>query len=133
MTLLHTICYSDSTPPNLPQPTPFGPLVPSNTKCCIARLRRGGGQLGHGHAGHVAQPDDLPSLPLLLCPGPGAPARHHALLRRPSTATVELDDDTGRTTRAQNTPRRRSCRAHARHGQALDTRRATTSRSPWPR
>jgi hypothetical protein len=111
MALLHTIANSDSTPSNLPQPTPLCPLVPSNTKCCIAMLRRGGGQLGHGHAGHVAQPDSLPSLPLHLCPGPSATARHRALLRHPSTSTVELDDDNGRRSRAQISSGRRSRRA----------------------
>jgi hypothetical protein len=97
MALLHTIANSDSTPSNLPQPTPLCPLVPSNTKCCLAMLRRGGGQLGHGHAGHVAQPDSLPSLPLLLCPGHHATARHHisyATLAPPwSSSTMTMAGD----------------------------------------
>ena len=57
-------------------------------------LRRGGGQLGHGHAGHGAQPDKLPLSPLLPCPGHLATARHrisYATLAPPrssSTTTV---------------------------------------------
>jgi hypothetical protein len=109
------------------------PLVPSNPKWCIVMLRRGGEQLGHGHAGHVAEPDDLPSLPLHPCPGHCATARHrvpYSTLAPPwsSSSTTPAGQ------RAPSTrPGRRSCRTHARPGHAQYTRRATTSLTPWTR
>ncbi|KAK1607092.1 hypothetical protein QYE76_030765 [Lolium multiflorum] len=68
------------------------------------------------------------------CSPPLAPAhtRHRTLLHHPSTALVE-EEPTTPETRAQNRPGCRSRRDHARHGRALATRRAATSRSPWPR
>ncbi|KAK1650683.1 hypothetical protein QYE76_068488 [Lolium multiflorum] len=55
----------------------------------------------HGHAGHAAQPDNLPLSSFTLCPGHRAIDRHRTSLVPPSTALVEEELDNARTTRAQ--------------------------------
>ena len=44
----------------------------------------------------------LPLFPLLSTSGPGAQTRHHASLNHPSPSSVEENDDSRRTKRAQN-------------------------------
>jgi hypothetical protein len=73
----------------------------------------------------------LPLSSFLHSSGPGAQARHHASLHHPSPSSVEVNDDSRRTTRAQNgigMPRTsRACPPQT----SLDTRRTATSRRSW--
>jgi hypothetical protein len=96
-------------------------------------LRERESKLGHGHAGHVPELVELPLLSLLLCPAHLAIARHLAPLRRLAPAVVEEEHRTGQTSTRPWRPGRRSRRACAHRGHVLATRRATISRSPWPR
>lgn len=75
------------------------------------------------HAGHVL----LPLSSLHLSPGPGAHTRHRTLLHHPSQATVELDANHRRRSRAEISPGCRSRRAWT----PLATRRAATPLTPW--
>jgi hypothetical protein len=81
----------------------------------------------HDHAGHAAPP--LPSF--LLSTIPSAQARHHASLHHPSPSSVEENDDSRRTKRAQNgigMPRTsRACSQPTSPG----TRRLAAARLPW--
>jgi hypothetical protein len=81
------------------------------------------------HAGHAAPPP----LSFIADPGHHVPALHLTLLDRLASAVVEEEHSTGQTSTRPWRPERRSRRAWARRGHTLDTRRATTSSTPWPR
>ncbi|KAK1628533.1 hypothetical protein QYE76_002848 [Lolium multiflorum] len=89
------------------------------------------GKARHGHAGHVANPTtstSLPSFPNLTMPQLATVLSYAALAPPRSSSTTTM---AGRRAPAHALDAARV--AHARHGRALATSRATTSRSPWPR
>ncbi|KAK1643666.1 hypothetical protein QYE76_061471 [Lolium multiflorum] len=96
----------------------------------LETLGRGRARLGHGHAGHVANPTPSP-LSIASPTWPWCPASPPRLSTSPSThqlavAAVE-SPETARPERASMPFVSRV----ARHRRALDTRRPTPSRQPW--